>query len=175
MERLNLYEATVEGQELNRILTEMDGEITPELEKRYDTFMRSGRAAIEAAVFVVRGLEASEVVCRLEAKRLECRGDSYEKQSASLKARILGAIDAGFDGSLKTSLFTVYGQTSAATRGFEISPDADLASIQKAYPDLVRTKYELDNIALKNRIQSGDVPPAITVISNPGKRSLRIR
>jgi hypothetical protein len=93
-----------------------------------------------------------------------------------LESRILGAVDAAFDGKVKTNLFTVWGQTSAETVGFDIAPDADLASIQKAYPEVVRTKYELDKKTLKAMREQGDaLPNAVTVIENPGTRYLRIK
>lgn len=173
---MSLYEVGVEGLELNSILTESDGELTPETEARLDVFLKSGKEKIDAACKVVQSLEASSNSCIEEAKRLNERASSFLKDRDRLKSRILGAIDAAFDGKVKSNLFTVWGQTSAPTVGFEVSPDADLAEVQKVLPEVVRTRYELDKTALKSmRAQGKILPTAVTVVENEGTRYLRIK
>lgn len=174
--KMSLYETTVEGMELDRILGEAEGELTPELEWRLDTFLKAGKESIDAACKVVQSLEAASNTCYVEAMRLMARKDSYEQNIKSLKARVLGAVDNAFDGKVKSNLFTVWGQTSAPTVGFEVSPDADLAEVQKVFPEVVRTRYELDKTALKSmRAQGKILPAAVTVIENEGTRYLRIK
>lgn len=171
-----LYEVAVEGKELEEILAAADGELTPELEARLDSFLKSGKEKIDAACKVVQSLEASASACVDEAKRLNDRASSFLKNRDSLKTRILGAIDSAFDGKVKTNLFTVWGQTSAPTVGFEVSPDADLAEVQRIFPEVVRTRYELDKLALKSmRAQGKILPTAVSVVENQGTRYLRIK
>jgi hypothetical protein len=173
---MSLYEIGVEGLELNEILTASDGELTPDTEQRLDAFLKSGKEKIDAACKVVQSLEASANSCLEEAKRLNERASSFLRNRDSLKSRILGAVDAAFDGKVKSNLFTVWGQTSVPTIAFDVAPDADLASIQKVYPEVVRTKYELDKQTLKSmRAQGQTLPNAVTVTENPGTRYLRIK
>ena len=174
--RPSLYEVGVEGAEIELILLENDGELTPELEARLDAHLASGKDKIVAAVMVVRQLEASAEVCRAECERIEQRFMSFKRNASALKARMLFAVDEGFDGKVRTDLFTIWGQVSAPTVSIDVAPDADLQSIQKAYPDLIRTKYELDKAHAKSlRAQGLDLPAAIQVTENPGTRYLRIK
>ena len=171
-----LYEVGVEGLELNAILMESDGELTPETEERLEVFLKSGKEKIDAACKVVQSLDSSASACIEEAKRLNERASSFLKNRDRLKSRILGAIDAAFDGKVKTNLFTVWGQTSAPSVVFDVSPDADLAEVQKVYPEVVRTKYELDKQTLKSmKAQGIPLPAAVTVTEGEGTRFLRIK
>lgn len=173
---MSLYDVAKEGMELEDILLASDGEITPEVEARLDSFLKLGKEKIDAACKVVQALTASSEACIEEAKRLNERASSFLRNRDTLKARILGAVDAAFDGKVKTNLFTVWGQTSAPSVSFEVEPDADLASIQKVYPEVVRTKYELDKQTLKSmRAQGVALPSAVTVTEGEGTRYLRIK
>ena len=107
--RPSLYEVGVEGAEIESILMENDGELTPELEARLDAHLASGKNKIVAAAMVVQGLEASKANCLAEALRLMDRANAFERNAKSLKARILFAVDEGFDGKIKTDLFTIWG------------------------------------------------------------------
>ena len=169
---MNLYELTIEGAEINRILTENEGELTPELESRLDAILGEGKDKVEAAAMVVRSLETSAEACSAEAARLSKRSKSYEEQVDKLKLRMLYAVDGAFGGKVKTDKFTIYGQNSADTVAFDVAPDADLSKID---PSVVRTTYALDKIALKERYKAGTVPPEVTATPMPGKRSLRIK
>lgn len=169
---MNLYNLTVEGAEINRILTENEGELTPELEARLDAILGEGKDKVEAAAMVVRSLEASRDACAAEADRLAKRAYSFDKNIDSLKTRILYAVDAAFDGKVKTDKFTIWGQSSADTVGFEVAADADLSQM----PEVTRITYALDKIKLKGMVQANDpIPAAVTVTHLPGKRSLRIK
>jgi hypothetical protein len=173
---MSLYDVAKEGMELEEILLASDGEITPEVEARLDEFLKLGKEKIDAACKVVQNLKSCADACRAEAERLLERRTSYERNVEMLKARILGAVDAAFDGKVKTNLFTVWGQTSAPTTVFDVSPDADLAEVQKVYPEVVRTKYELNKTELKSmRAQGIPLPNAITVTEGEGTRFLRIK
>jgi len=169
---MNLYDLTIEGAEINRILTENEGELTPELEARLDTILGEGKDKVEAAAMVVRSLEASYEACIAERDRLAERAKSYDAQVDKLKSRMLYAVDAAFGGKVKTDKFTIYGQNSADTVAFEVAPDADLSKIDSS---VIRTTYALDKIALKDRYKAGTVPPEVMATPMTGKRSLRIK
>jgi len=173
---MNLYEVGKEGLELEELLAASEGELTPELEARFDAFLKGGKEKIDAACKVVRSIEASSQMLRDEADRMLQRSAAFEADAKRLKSRILGAVDAAFDGKVKTNLFTVWGQSTGTTTTFEIAPDADLATIQSFYPEVVRTKYELNKAELKTMHSQGKpLPSAVSVTENPGTRYLRIK
>lgn len=170
---MKLYEIPMEFAELEATLIESEGELTPELEKRFDDFLRAGKGKLESGAMVVRGFEMEAEACASEARRLQERAQWLEKNSARLKRMILGALDAAFDGKVKTSLFTIWGQTSAPTSSIDLAPGTDLAMLPAAF---VRVKHELVKDAVKNAIKAGEELPAeIIVTTMPGTRFLRIK
>ena len=84
------------------------------------------------------------------------------------------AVDAGFKGKVKTSLFTIYTQQNPTTATFQLAPDADLLKLPD---DLV--KYEapkLDTGTLYDKWRTKqEIPKEIVITETPGKRSLRLR
>ncbi len=174
--KISLYDLSVTGLEIEEYLRANGGELTPEFECWLDDFLGKGTDKLEGAAMVVRSLEASGDACGAEAERLTKRAAEFKAQAEGLKARMLGAVDSAFGGKVKTSYFTIWGQTSGETIAFEVSPDADLAQVQKVYPEVVRTKYELDKQTLKSmRSQGHPIPEAISVTQKPGTRYLRIK
>jgi Siphovirus Gp157 len=119
---MNLYEIPVEFSELESALVESAGELSPELEQRFDAFLRAGKDKIEAGAMVVRGFEIEAEVCRLEAKRLLDRSAALENNAGRLRKLVLCALDSAFAGKVKTSLFTIWGQTSAPCISFDLTP-----------------------------------------------------
>jgi Siphovirus Gp157 len=173
---MKLYEIPMEMAELEMALLDSEGELTHELEKRFDDFLKGGKEKIEAAAMVVRSLEADEEACVKEAKRLSERSKSVANNIDRLKHLMLIAVDAGFGGKVKSSLFTIWGQTSAAQVYIETSPTLDLELLSNESPEYVRTKMELDLSAIKEAHKQGKtLPTVITVKEVPGKRSLRIK
>lgn len=176
MSGISLYDITAKGMEIEDHLRANGGEIDPEFESWLDDFLAEGKDKIEAAACVVRSLEESANACLSEAKRLNERSSGFLKNADTLKQKMLCAVDSAFSGKLNTDYFTIWGQTSGETISFDVAADADLPSIQKVYPEIVRTKYELDKVELKNLYKSGQpIPEAISVQENPGKRYLRIK
>lgn len=170
---MKLYEIPIEFAELESVLIERDGELTPELEKRFDDFLRAGKDKLEAGAMVVRGFEMEAEACEAEAKRLKERAGSLENNSQRLKRMILVALDAAFDGKVKTPLFTIWGQTSAPTTSIDVDPGTDLALLPAAF---VRVKHELVKDAIKSAVKAGEALPAeIIVTTLPGTRFLRIK
>jgi hypothetical protein len=170
---MKLYEIPMEFAEIDMALVESGGELTPELEKKFDEFLRLGKDKIEGAAMVVRGFELEAEACQQEAKRLNERAASLDKNSERLKKLILVALDAAFAGKVKTPLFTIWGQTSAVTTNFDLTPGADLATFPET---LVRIKRELDKKALKEAVEDGGpIPDEIIVTTVPGTRFLRIK
>ena len=114
--RLSLYDIGAEGLVIELILAENEGELTPELETRLDEVMRQGPERIEGAAMILRQLEASAEACKKEAQRLGERAKSFDKQADSLKNRMVFAVDAAFNGKVKTQRFTIWTQKSRSYR-----------------------------------------------------------
>jgi hypothetical protein len=170
---MKLYEIPIEFAELESVLTEMDGELTPEIEKQFDGFLRASKEKLEAGAMVVRGFEMEAEACMSEAKRLAERAGALERNSDRLKKMILVALDSAFAGKVKTALFTIWGQTSAPTSTFDLEPGTDLAEMPEPF---VRVKRELAKDVIKAALNKGDtIPSEIIVTTMPGTRFLRIK
>jgi hypothetical protein len=173
---MDLYEVTVEGQELTRILEEMEGELTPELEVRMDRVLAEGKRSIEAALYVRRNLESHAEECRQEAERLWARAKSFEQQKDHLSQRILWAVDFAFSGKLKTARFTAWGQTYPGAYEYSLAADVDIIGLHQANPKLVRLKAELSKSSLNELVRDGGIVPREVIVEKlPDKRGLRVR
>jgi hypothetical protein len=169
---MKLYDIPIEFSELELALVESTGELSPELEQRFDTFLRAGKDKIEAAAMVVRGFETEAEACQQEAKRLGQRSASLEKNAARLKRLMLCVLDSAFAGKVKTPLFTIWGQTSAACVSFDLAPGVELSSLPES---CVRVRRELASDAIKQMLKTGEsLPEEIIVTLMPGTRYLRI-
>ncbi len=170
---MKLYEIPTEFAVLETALIERDGELTPELEKQLDDFLRAGKDKLEGGAMVMRGLEMEAEACRAEAKRLTERAASIEGNVTRLKKLILYALDGAFGGKVKTALFTIWGQTSAVTRTLDLAPGTDLAELPLAF---VRVTRELAKDAVKEALKKGEPIPAEIIVSEiPGTRFLRVK
>lgn len=149
---MKLCDVPIEFAELERALVESAGELSPELEQRFDTFLRAGKDKIEAAAMVVRGFEMEAEACQQEAKRLGQRSALLEKNAARLKRLILCALDSAFAGKVKTPLFTILGPNlrrlcqlrSCAWRRAVLSP-------RKLRPRQARTRKRCDQANAQDR------------------------
>lgn len=171
---MKLYEIPIEANEIEAVLADTYGELTPEIEQRIAGFLREGKEKIEAAAMVVKSLEDDAEVCKQEAERLLNRAAGLESGAKHLKGLMLFAVDEGFGGRIKTAKFTIWGQSSAATTGFELPPGADIHAVPLNY--LRMKDPELDKQALKAAYEAGlSIPEQIVVVEKPGTRYLRIK
>lgn len=170
---MKLYEIPSEFAVLETALIESDGELTPELEKQLDEFLRAGKDKLEGGAMVMRGLEMEAEACRTEAKRLSERAAVIDNNVGRLKKLILYALDGAFGGKVKTALFTIWGQTSATVTNLDLAPGTDLAELPAAF---VRVKWELAKDVLKEAIKKGEAIPVEIIVSEiPGTRFLRVK
>lgn len=175
MSKMTLYDISMEGMELESILTENDGELTPELEARMDALLLEGPQRIEAAAMVVRTLESSADAAKAEAKRLGERAKSFEANADSLKHRISIALDTAFGGKVKTPLFTIWNQTSPDTVSFELE-GGGFEELILTNPEMVRVSYALDKKAIGEAYKNNaSLPDAIIPIPSHGTRYVRIK
>jgi hypothetical protein len=174
---LKLYDIPAQIDDFERLLEDGGGELTPELEQRWQDFIKGSREKIEAGAMVVKNLEAQEKACKTEAERLYAKQKQHERNTQRLKDLMVYAVDA-LGGKVKTPLFSIYCQTSAAQIKVEKKEDTDLAEVEKTNPELVRTKREPNMEALKLLVTTD---PAASVLDKfivnhcAGKRGLRIK
>lgn len=171
---MKLYDIPIEANEIEAVLAETVGELTPEIEQRIMGFLRESKEKVEAAAMVALSLEDDADVCRQEAERLEKRAAGLENGAKHLKGLMLFAVDEGFGGKIKTAKFTIWGQSSAATTSFELPPGADIHAIPLEY--LRMKDPELDKQALKVAYEAElPIPDLVVVSEKPGTRYLRIK
>jgi len=174
-----LYDVSAAGLEMQRILEENDGDLTPELEQQLDALMAAGTDRIEAAAMVVkrlelemRSIEAFADAMGEEQKRIFERAARIENSANRLKARMANVLDSVFSGKVKTPLFTCYVQQGATTLHIE-APEESLESMPEEY---VVTKRQLNKRAIAEWYEKGELlPKEITVTEIPGNRGCRIR
>lgn len=171
---MKLYEIPIEANEIEAVLADTYGELTPGTEQRIADFLRDGKEKVEAAAIVTLSLEDDAEVCRQEAERLLKRAAGLENGARHLKGLILFAVDEGFGGKIKTAKFTIWGQSSAATVSFELPPGADIHNVPLEF--LRMSDPELDKKALKAALEAElPIPEIVVVAEKPGSRYLRIK
>jgi hypothetical protein len=171
---MKLYDIPIEANEIETVLADTCGELTPEIEQRIQAFLRESKEKVEAAAMVVLSLEDDAEVCRTEAERLLKRAQGLENAARHLKGLMLFAVDEGFGGRIKTAKFTIWGQSSASTLTFELPPGADIHAVPIEF--LRMKDPELDKQALKAAYDAElQVPEQIVVSEKPGTRFLRIK
>lgn len=174
--KLTLYDISLEGMQIADILTENEGELTPELEARLDALMRGAPERIEAAAMVVRSMEADAEVCKAEAQRLLERAKGFENNAQRLKDRMAIAVDAAFSGKVKTARFSIWTQKAADSVAFDLREEFTIDMLEQDLPNAVRTKKELDKRALREMFDAGmPLPESLYVEETTGKRYLRIK
>ena len=100
----NLMDVGIEAIAIQDALIEAQGELTPELESKLDALLANGADALDSAAWVVRKLTADAEACKEESLRYENRAKSFMGQVDFLKGRMLFALDAAFNGKLKTDI-----------------------------------------------------------------------
>jgi hypothetical protein len=153
LQRLSLYDIALEGKQIEDILIEADGELTPETEKRMDDLLRSGAPKIEAACLVIKELEATEEAAAEEAQRLQKRRQSFKRNGDGLKERVVGALDAAFSGKVKTARVTAFTQKakdSILVRASDDVEESALPELHTRYPSFIKatTVYSLNDEAI---------------------------
>jgi hypothetical protein len=174
---MKLYDIPFEIASFETEIEANEGVITPKLEARWKEFISAGKDKIEAGAMVIQTLKAQAEACEAEAKRLQKRADSLSANVERLKQLTIGAVDS-FGGKVKTPLFTIWTQDSAATLSIETAPDADLKEMEEYMPEFVRTQRELNKKAIAEKIKAGpdwEIPPCLNVTEKPGTHYLRIR
>lgn len=172
----SLYEIGLTGIQIQDYLEQSEGELSPEAEAIFDKLLTEGPEKLEAAAAVLRQLDAYQDECKAEEQRLAARRKAFEANTEKLKQRMAFALDGAFGGKLKTAKVSLWMQQSADTVAVDATEDLDFNLLRQSHPEFVRTKHELDKIAIKAAYERGDELPAVIHIEqNLGKRSLRMK
>jgi Gp157 protein len=175
--KLTLYDISLEGMVIADILTENEGELTPDLEERLDALMREAPDRIEAAEMIRRQLEYNAAACAAEAKRLTERKNSFETQAERLEKRMVLALDAAFRGKVKTPRFTLWTQQAKGKVSIDLAEGFTVEMVHKDNPEIVKTEQSLDTVAIRAMYErdKSSLPESISVDAKEGDRYLRVR
>jgi hypothetical protein len=176
---VTLYELSKAGQEMQRLLESVDGEITPELEAELDDLIAAGEDKLEAAAMVVKRYEvdadsslALAIRIEDEAARVRDVATAAQARADRLKARMSHVLDAVFNGKVRTRVGLIYNQNSPDHKTFDALPER-MQFIAYSYPQFARV--ELNRRALSDALKAGkNLPPDVKVTDVPGKRTCRI-
>lgn len=174
-----LYSLALDGLEVEQLLFDSVGEITPDIAGKMDSLLESGPDKLEAAAAVVRQLQASAKIAEEESDRLRERAKTFEAQAESLKERMGFALDKAFGGKIKTPKWTIYMQKSADRTIADLVPGVTAEMLHETDPGLVRVKMELDRpkvVAMyKDPLLRKELPELILFEERQGERSVRIK
>lgn len=166
---MQLYDIAQEGLVIADLLTENEGELTPDLEKRLDELLRAGTDKLEAAERVSRNLKAEAEACAAEAKRLQQRAQSFERQRKALRTRMAIALESAFGGKIKTSLFTIWCQRTPPTMKVTVAENTDMDELRARRPDLFKTVHVFDETTVKaEHVSEHQLPAEVKVEDVPG-------
>lgn len=156
--KTTLYDLTLQGVEIEELLFDSVGEITPEIQAKMDALLESGVDNLEGAAAVVRQFEMSAAQAEEESKRLHDRAKQFDATAQKIKDRMALALDKAFGGKIKTAKWTIYTQKSRDWTVADLVPGVTPEMLHAERPDLVRVKMDLDR------------PKAVELYSNPETR-----
>jgi hypothetical protein len=171
-----LYSLALDGIEIEQLLFDSVGEITPDIQVKLDAVLESGPPMMEAAAAVVRQLQISAQIAEDESKRLHARAKEFEAQSDRLKERMTFALDKSFGGKIKTPKWSIWTQKSADRILADLVPGITPEMLYEERPDLVRVKMEFDRVKAIGELKAGrPLPEMILFEEKEGERGVRIK
>jgi cell division protein ZapA (FtsZ GTPase activity inhibitor) len=172
----SIYDLSVQGLEIEQLLFDSLGQITPEIQERLDALLESSPEVMESAAAVATQLLMSAKNAEEESDRLRARSKEFEQQATALKERMTVALDKAFKGKVKTPKWTIYTQKSADRTVADLPPGITAEMLHQDRPDLVRVKYELDRVKVVEEYKAGrPLPEDIWLEEKEGTRSCRIK
>jgi len=159
-------------------LLDSQGEVTDASEAAataLEVIMRAGVDKIEACAMVIRNLEADATALKEESARLALRQKSAQNNADRIKT-LIGKVLPMFGDKVKTQKFTIWNQKNPLSFSVEMSPDTDIQSIAREFPQYVKVQMELRRKEITDAFKSGEaVPSSVVVLTNPETSSVRIR
>jgi hypothetical protein len=171
-----LYSLGLDGIEIEMLLLESLGEITPDIQLKMDALLESGPPMMEAAAAVVRQLELSSQMAEEESKRLHARAKEFEAQRVKLKERMTVALDKSMGGKVKTPKWTIFTKKNADKLIADLVPGVTPEMLHSERPDLVRVKMEFDRVKTLEEYKAGrPLPELILFEHKEGERCTIIK
>jgi hypothetical protein len=176
MKTHSIYDLSLQGLEIEELLLDSVGEITPDIQDKMDALLLAGPETMEAAAAVVTQLQMSAKMAEEESDRLRARSKEFEAQASKLKERMTFALDKAFSGKIKTPRWTIYTQKSPDLATADLIPGITPEMLHAERPDLVRVKMEFNRVkAIADWKAGNPLPELILFEINEGRRSCRIK
>ncbi len=82
---MNIFQLNQEHYDIMSLLEEMEGEMTPELQDRFDAFMVAGEDKLKALYLVYKHMAGQQTIIEAEEKRIKALKDSNVKKMVRVK------------------------------------------------------------------------------------------
>ena len=160
---MNLYEITQQQQELNNLLEESYGELTPELEQALELNLDNFSAKAEGYVKAIKNYKAESDAIAEEIKRLQEKKKVCENAVNRMKTALSTSMDIFGMNKVRAGLFKISLTTSKAVNIID----------ENAIPEnYKRVKYEVSKTDIKKAIESGETIEGAEIVEN---KSITIR
>lgn len=161
---LSLYELSEEWSELMSLLAENGGEVTPEIEERFNAINDAFEGKVESAALFIRTQKSLALAAKNEADRLYALQQVRERSAASLELMVKGFMER--KGQLKVignlarvSVVKVGGRLAVTWDGGDTKDIPDAYRIERH-----KVEYSLDReLALQMHETGQSLPAGITV------------
>lgn len=154
---MNLYEIKVEQQQLNNLLEENYGELTPELEEALKINEANFAVKVEGYVYAIKNYKAEMDVLANEIKRLQDKKKVCENAINRMKNALAEAMDIFGMPKAQAGLFKVSLTTSKMVNIL------DESIIPEQYKKI---KYEVNKTDLKKAIENGEEIEGAEIVEN---------
>jgi hypothetical protein len=157
---MNVWNLSLEWQQLDQLLEESCGELTPEVEAHMETLVTASKDAVESAGFYRLWLDTQEATCKARraalAASLEVINKKYERLDAALVVILQKT------GKQKFPEFTL-STTTRENVAFAPAPGVDLIDLPSQF---VRYSEPVLNLtALKEARKAGTLPPEVEAVA----------
>ena len=160
---MNLYEITQQQQELNNLLEESYGELTPELEQALELNLDNFSAKAEGYVKAIKNYKAESDAIAEEIKCLQEKKKVCENAVNRMKTALSTSMDIFGMNKVRAGLFKISLTTSKAVNIID----------ENAIPEnYKRVKYEVSKTDIKKAIESGETIEGAEIVEN---KSITIR
>lgn len=156
---MNVWSLSTNWQQLDQLLEESCGELTPEIEALMGELVTASKDALEGAGFYRNWLKAQVAVCKERRAALAATIESLEQRQERLDAALVVVLKA-LGKPQKFAEFTLTTQTRESV-AFAPKPGVDLIDLPSEF---IRIKDpELNLSALKDAHKAGKLPDGVDV------------
>lgn len=154
---MNLYEITQQQQELNNLLEESYGELTPELEQALELNLDNFSVKAEGYVKAIKNYKAESDAIAEEIRRLQDKKKVCENAVDRMKTALSDSMNVFGMSKVQAGLFKISLTTSKAVN--IIDEDAIPQNYKKV-------KYEVSKTEIKKAIEAGETVEGAEIKEN---------